>query len=115
MAIGCPEFKDDRAIFTEEDFNKCVREMRPIACKLIEDLNLNHYMLAYDENNNNIKASNHDVMDLIPPRRKHIFTPDLHPFFIINDEATFEALTGIDWILTDLQMADEEEPPRDDA
>jgi hypothetical protein len=35
MATGCPEFKDDRSIFEEEDFNKCVREMRPLACKLV--------------------------------------------------------------------------------
>nr|XP_040256928.1 uncharacterized protein LOC120974542 [Aegilops tauschii subsp. strangulata] len=29
MATGCPEFKDDGSIFEEEDFNRCVREMRP--------------------------------------------------------------------------------------
>jgi hypothetical protein len=40
IATGCPEFKDDQSLFEEKDFNQCVREMRPVACKLIEELNL---------------------------------------------------------------------------
>ena len=55
IATECVEFKDDESIFEEKDFNKCVREMRPMACKLIEELNLNKYMPAYDDNNNKIK------------------------------------------------------------
>lgn len=88
--------------------------MRPVACKLIEELNLNHYTPAYDDDNNKIKPPSHDVVDLIPPRRKHIFAPDFDPSIILNDEATFKALTSIDWTSADLQMVDEEEPARDD-
>ena len=51
IATGCPEFKDDGSAFEEQDFNNCVREMRPVACKLIEYMILNHHTPAYDENN----------------------------------------------------------------
>jgi hypothetical protein len=39
IAIGCPKFKDGLSAFEEKDFNQCIREMRPVACKLIEELN----------------------------------------------------------------------------
>ena len=42
IATGCPEFKDDQSI-EEKDFNQCVREMHLVACKLVEELNLNNY------------------------------------------------------------------------
>ena len=80
-----------------------------MACKLVEELNLNKYTPAYDDNNQ-IKPPSHDVMDLIPPKRKHTFAPDVDPSLIFNDEATFKALTGIDWTTADLQMINEEEP-----
>lgn len=92
IATGCPKFMDDGSAFEEQDFNNCVREMRPVACKLIEDLNSNHYTPTYDENNNEIKPPTHDVIDLVPSRRKHIFAPNLDPSISLNDEATFEAL-----------------------
>ena len=88
--------------------------MRHVACKLVEDLNLNNYTAAYDSNNQKIKPLAHDVVSLIPPRCKHIFAPDIDHSVILNDEATFEALTGIDWTSADLQMAEEEEPAQDD-
>lgn len=114
IATGCLEFKDDGSSFEEQDFNNCVREMRHVACKLIEDLNLDHYTPAYDEKNQKIKPPAHDVVNLIPPWHKHIFAPDVDPSVILNDEATFEALTGIDWTTADLQMIDEGEPAQDD-
>ena len=64
--------------------------MRPVACKLIEELSLNKYMPAYDDNNQKIKPPAHDVVNIIPPRHKHIFTPDVDHSIILNDEATFE-------------------------
>lgn len=114
IATGCPEFKDDQSPFEEKDFNRCVREMRHVACKLVVELNLNNYTAAYDSNNQKIKPLAHNVFSLIPPRRKHIFAPKVDPSVILNDEATFEALTGIDWTTADLQMIDGEEPERDD-
>nr|XP_040249978.1 uncharacterized protein LOC120967799 [Aegilops tauschii subsp. strangulata] len=68
IATECPEFKDDQSTFEEKDFNPCVREMRPVACKLIEELNLNKYTPAYHNNNQKIKLPAHDVVNLIPPR-----------------------------------------------
>jgi hypothetical protein len=114
IATGCPEFKDDQSAFEEKDFNQCVWEMQPVACKLIEELNLNKYTLAYDDNNQKIKPPAHDVVSLIPPRRKHIFAPDIDHSIILNDEATFEALTGINCTMADLQMIDKEELAQDD-
>ena len=57
IATGCPEFKDDKSSFEEKDFNHCVREMWPVACKMVEELELTNYMTAYDENNKNIPPS----------------------------------------------------------
>ena len=81
-----------------------------MACKLVEELNLNNYTMAYDSNNQKIKPPSHDVVNLIPPWCKHIFAPDVDHYIILNDEATFEALTGIDWTSANLQMAINEEP-----
>ena len=100
--------------FEEKDFNRCVRDMWLVACKLVEELNFNNYTAAYDSNNQKIKPPAHYIVNLIPPRRKHIFAPGVDYSIILNDEATFEALTGINWTTADLQMIDEEEPARDD-
>ena len=55
------------------------------------------------------------VMDLIPPIRKHTFAPEVEPFDHIDDEAEFQALSGIDWSSPNFQTAEEdEEPERDD-
>jgi hypothetical protein len=64
--------------------------------------------------NAKVKAPAYDIMDLTPPTRKHTFDPDVDPSPIINDEAIFEALTGIDWTSPDIQMDEEGEPQRDD-
>ena len=37
------------------------------------------------------------VMDLILPIRKHTFAPEVDPSDLIDDEAEFQALCGIDW------------------
>ena len=96
MAGGYPEYNDDGTVFCEIDFSRCVKDMRPLACQLAQGLNLTKYQLAYDSNNTRIKAPSHVVVDLTPQRRKHMFAPDLDPSLILNDEATFEALTGVD-------------------
>ena len=88
--------------------------MRPLACQLAQEVDLSKYQAAYDSNNIRIKPPSHEIMDLTPPRCKHTFAPHLDPSLIINDEATFEALTGIDWTSITLQMADDNEPAQDD-
>ena len=41
--------------------------------------------------------------NLIPPIRKHTYAPDIEPSLLINDEAVFQALIGIDWTTVDFQ------------
>ena len=56
------------------------------------------------------------VMDLIPPIRKHTFTPEVEPSELIDDEAKFQALCGIDWSSPNFQAAEEdEEAEKDDT
>lgn len=108
MAGGCSELKDDGTIFEEADFARCMKEMRPLACQLAREVDLTKYQPAYDSNNARIKAPSHDVVDLTPPRHKHTFAPDIDPAPLINDEAIFEALTGIDWTSGDFQISSED-------
>ena len=49
------------------------------------------------------------VMDLIPPIRKHTFTPEVEPSDLIDDEAEFQALSGINWSSPNFQRAEEDE------
>ena len=42
MATGCPNFKEDGSPFEEEDFTKCVKEMRPLTSKLAEETDLSN-------------------------------------------------------------------------
>jgi hypothetical protein len=113
MAGGCPEYNDDGQFFKEADFARCVKEMWPLACQLAQELDLTKYQPAYDSNNTRIKPPSFDIVDLTPQRRKHIFASDIDPSLALNDEATFEALTGIDWTSDNLQIASNEEPARD--
>ena len=55
------------------------------------------------------------VMDLIPPIRKHTFAHEIDPSGLIDDEAEFVALHGFDWSKPNFQMAEEDEPARDEA
>ena len=55
------------------------------------------------------------VMDLIPTIRKHTFAPKVEPSELIDDEAEFQALCGIDWSSPNFQTAEEDkEPEKDD-
>ena len=47
--------------------------------------------------------------------RKHTFAPEIDPSELIDDEAEFQALTGINWSSPNFQtMEEEEEPVQDD-
>ena len=67
----------------------------PVACKLIEEMNLKHYTLAYDDENNIIKPPTHEVMNLVPSRHKNLFAPDVDPSPILHEGAVLEALTDV--------------------
>ena len=39
----------------------------------------------------------YEALNLIPPARQHTFAPKIDPAGLIDEEAQFEALSGIDW------------------
>ena len=64
--------------------------------KLAEESEVSKYQAAYTVQNEKLKAPIYPVMDLIPPTRKHTFAPEVDPSKLIDDEAKFQALNGID-------------------
>ena len=75
--------------------------MRPLASKLAVETSLSSYKAAYDADNKRVSAQVHEPTDLIPPIRKHTFAPDIDPSNLIDDEAVFRVLTGINWATPD--------------
>ena len=61
------------------------------------DTDLAKYQAGYDAENRRIPTPHYKVTSLIPPLRKHTFAPEVDPAGLIDDEAQFEALSGIDW------------------
>jgi hypothetical protein len=114
LATGCPSLKEDGSPFSAEDFTKIVREMRPFASKLAQETDLSKYHPVYDAENAKVKAPVYEAVDLIPPTRKHTFAPDIDPSTLIDDEAIFKALTGIDWSSPNFQTTEEEEESAQD-
>ena len=91
--------------------------MRPWASKLADKTDLSKYHPVYDTKNTKVKAPFHEDVDLIPPTRKHTFAPDIDPSTLIDDEAIFKDLTGINWATSDFHPMDDEEedePVQDD-
>ena len=70
---------------------------------------MSKYQVSYTRENSKVTTSIHEVVDLIPPTRKHIFTPDIDPSTLIDDEVIFKALTGINWDTFDFHMTGEDE------
>ena len=55
------------------------------------------------------------MTDLIPPVRQHTFALEIDPSGLIDDEAEFIALHGFDWSKPSFQMAEEDEPVREES
>ncbi|KAM3295654.1 hypothetical protein ACQJBY_038134 [Aegilops geniculata] len=100
---GYPSQKEDGSEFDNDDLRAITTEMRPLASKLAEDSDLLFYKNSYDASGKRMNAPTYDVENLIPPIRKHTYAPDVEPSDLINDEAVFQALTGIDWTTIDFQ------------
>ena len=69
LANGCPSIKEDGSDFNTDDLTAIMKEMRPVASKLAEEIDLSYYQSVYDANNKRIKAPTYDVPNLIPPIR----------------------------------------------
>ncbi|KAM3240511.1 hypothetical protein ACQJBY_053916 [Aegilops geniculata] len=116
-AQGYPHLKEDGSEFSEEDLRAINREVRPLACQLVEEADLSHYQAQYDNQNKRVAAPTPEAENLIPPIRKHTYAPDIELSLLINDEAVFQALMGIDWTTVDFQPLGREaevEAARDD-
>ena len=97
IAIGYPSLKEDGTTFEQKDFTACVKEIRHVATLVADDTDLTKYQPGYDAENRRIPTPHYEVISLIPPIRKHTFAPEVDPAGLIDDEAEFEALSGIDW------------------
>ena len=97
IAIGYPSLKEDGMPFEQEDFAACVKEIRPVATLIADEVDLTRYQPGYDAENRRIPTPHYEVTSLVPQIRKHKFTPEVDPAGLIDDEAEFEALNGIDW------------------
>ena len=106
---GYPSIKDDGSEFDNEDLRALTREMRSLASKLTEETDLSFHQSIYDAHNKRVNTPRYKTPTLIPPIRKHTCAPEVDPSNLINDEAVFRALTGIDWSTTDFQLPEREE------
>ena len=50
-AQGYPSLKEDGSEFGEADMRAINREVRPLACQLVEEVDLSHYQAQYDSQN----------------------------------------------------------------
>lgn len=116
VATGYPSLKEDGTPFDQKDFSACINEIRPMATLIANDSDLSKYHPAYNQENQKMPTPAYKVMDLIPPICKHTFAPEVDPSELIDDEAEFEASSGIDLSSPTFQTAEEdEEPAKDDA
>ena len=104
IAVGYPSLKEDGTPFDEKDFAACVKSVRPVATLIGNDTDLTKYQPSYDAENQRIPTPRYEAVSLIPPTRKHTFAPEVDPAGLIDDEAQFEALSGIDWKSSTFQV-----------
>ena len=106
IALGYPSLKEDGTPFDQKDFAACVKSVRPVATLIGNDTDLTKYQPGYDAENQRIPTPHYEAVSLIPPTRKHTFAPEVDPAGLIDDEAQFEALSGIDWKSSTFQVMD---------
>ena len=104
IALGYPSLKEDGTPFDQKDFADCVKSVRPVATLIGNDTDLTKYQPGYDSENQRIPTPRYEAISLIPPTRKHTFAPEVDPAGLIDEEAQFEALSGIDWKSSTFQV-----------
>ena len=86
-----------------------------MASLLVEETYMFKYQVAYIAENQKMPTPAYKTADRILPIRKHTFALEIDPFELTDDDAEFQALTGINWSSPDFQTVErEEEPARDD-
>lgn len=103
MLLDTPSPKEDGTVFDGHDFTACIKDIHPVATLIGNDTNLTKYQPGYDSENRRIPTPSYDEVSQIPPTRKHTFAPEVDPAGLIDDEAEFEALSGIDWASSTFQ------------
>ena len=103
LTLGYPSLKEDGSAFDDQDFTACVKVVRPLAILIGNDTDLTKYSPGYDSENRRMPNVSYDQVSMIPPTCKHAFAPDVDPTGLIDDEAEFEALSGIDWASSTFQ------------
>ena len=68
VAQGYPSLKEDGSEFSEEDLRAINREVRPLACRLVEEADLSHYQAQYDNQNKRVAAPIPEAENLTPPQ-----------------------------------------------
>ena len=97
IANRYPSLKEDGTSFEQEDFAACVKEIRHVATLIADEADLAKYHPGNDAGSHRTPTPRYKVTTLAPPIRKHTFAPKVDPSRLIDDEAEFEALNGIDW------------------
>ncbi|XBH57718.1 hypothetical protein VPH35_079269 [Triticum aestivum] len=97
IALGYPSLKEDGSAFDQKDFAACVKAVRPVATIIGNDTDLTKYQPGYNAENQRIPTPRYEAINLIPPARQHTFAPEINPDGLIDEEAQFEALSGINW------------------
>ncbi|XBI54809.1 hypothetical protein VPH35_036746 [Triticum aestivum] len=97
IALGYPSLKEDGSAFDQKDFAACVKAVRPVATIIGNDTDLTKYQPGYNTENQRIPTPRYEALSLIPPARQHTFAPEIDPAGLIDEEAQFEALSGINW------------------
>ena len=65
-ATGYPSPKEDGSPFEDPNFLACVKEIRPVATLIANEVDLTKYQAGYDEENRRIPTPQYNVISLIP-------------------------------------------------
>lgn len=88
---GYPSQQEDGSEFDSEALKALKKEMRPLASRLDEEIDLSVHWSSYDVDNNWVDVAVKEVQNLIPPIRKHTYALDVEPSNLISNEAIFQA------------------------
>ncbi|KAI5012421.1 hypothetical protein ZWY2020_024555 [Hordeum vulgare] len=104
VAAGFPQLKDDGSEFSQEDYQRVVKESRSAATQLAASLDLSKYQAAYDDKNKKVNPPTFVTTSLTPRRPKNPFDLEADLSSFLNDEDEFAALSKCNWVLGDLQI-----------